>query len=137
MARGLASHALQSLCPPLSVLNSSVRPYGMTSRSGHCDGPASRRPAGPGDTQRCTCVVRSFGALGGYLCCHARVPASEIVLATTIHTANEDQRPGVVAVAGFVAQHGSVVVVMARGGHEAKRVTGAWLLTEIVSRSVN
>jgi hypothetical protein len=65
------------------------------------------------------------------------VPAFEIVLATTIDTANEDQRPGVVAVAGFVAQHRSVVIVVARGGYEAKRVTRAWLLTQIMSCSVN
>src|SRR6476661_4657141 len=75
--------------------------------------------------------------LGRYLRCRARVPAFEIVLATAIDTANEDQRPGIVAVTGFVAQHRSVVIVVARGGHEAKRVTRAWPLTEIVSRSVN
>src|SRR6266567_981213 len=75
--------------------------------------------------------------LGRYPGCRARVTALEIVLATTIDTANEDQRPGIVAVTGFVAEHCSVVIVVARGGHEAKRVTRAWLLTEIVSRSVN
>src|SRR5438105_11889510 len=75
--------------------------------------------------------------LGRYPGCRARMPAFEIVLATTVDTANEDQRPGIVAIAGFVAEHRSVVIVAARGGHEAKRVTRAWLLTEIVSRSVN
>src|SRR4029453_14928840 len=64
--------------------------------------------------------------LGRYLRCRARVLAFEILLAKTIDTANEDQRPGVVAVAGFIAQHCSVVIVVARGGHEAKRVTRAW-----------
>src|SRR6185369_9120699 len=61
----------------------------------------------------------------------------EIVLATTIDTANEDQRPRIVAIAGLVAQNRSVVIVVARRGHEAKRVTGARLLTEIMSCSVN
>src|SRR5438046_1510152 len=75
--------------------------------------------------------------LGRYPGCRARTPAFEIVLATTVDTANEDQRPGIVAIAGFVAQHRSVVIVMACGGHEAKRVTRAGLLTEIMSCSVN
>src|SRR5689334_14657310 len=63
--------------------------------------------------------------------------AFEIVLATTIDTANEDQRPGVVAVARFVAQHRRIVIVVARGGHEAKRVTRAGLVALIMSCSVN
>src|SRR5438105_3949868 len=75
--------------------------------------------------------------LGWYPGCRAWVPALEIVLATTIDTANEDQRPGIVAIAGFVAEHRSVVIVVACGGHEAKRVTRAPLLTEIMSCSVN
>src|SRR6185369_4951171 len=69
--------------------------------------------------------------------CCLRVPALKIVLATTIDTANEDQRPGIVAISGFVAQHCSVVIVVACGGHEAKRVTSARLVAEVMSCSVN
>src|SRR5437773_6934898 len=75
--------------------------------------------------------------LGGHLRCGAWVPAFEIVLATTIDTANEDQRPRIVAIAGLVAQHCSVVIVVARGGHEAKRVTRTRLVAHIMSCSVN
>src|SRR6185369_4067549 len=88
-------------------------------------------------------VTRLIGSLtqayrlSGYHGCRAWVPALEIVLATTIDTANEDQRPRIVAIAGLVAQNRSVVIVVARRGHEAKRVTGARLLTEIMSCSVN
>src|SRR5438477_13071828 len=71
--------------------------------------------------------------LGRYSRCRARVTALEIVLATTIDTANEDQRPGIVTIAGFVAQHRSVVIVVACGGHEAKRVTRAGLLSAIMA----
>src|SRR6478609_12036233 len=75
--------------------------------------------------------------LSRYLGCRARVTAFEIVLTATIDTANQDQRPGIVAIAGFVTQHRSVVIVVACGGHEAKRITRARLLTEIMSCSVN
>ena len=65
------------------------------------------------------------------------MPASEIVLATTINTANEDQGSEMVAISRQVAQHRCVVIVVACGGHEAKRIAGARLLTEIISCSVN
>jgi hypothetical protein len=61
----------------------------------------------------------------------------EIVLATTIDAADEDQGPGIVAIAGFIPQHRSVVIIVACGGHETKRVARAGLLAEIVSCSVN
>src|SRR5439155_2694651 len=75
--------------------------------------------------------------LRGDFSCRARMPALEIVLATTIDTADEDQGPGIVAIAGFVPQHRSVVVIVACGGHETKRVARAGPLTEIMSCSVN
>src|ERR1043166_3117648 len=66
-----------------------------------------------------------------------RVPALEIVFATTINAANEDQGSEMMAIPRQVAQHRRVVIVVACGGHEAKRVAGARLLTEIVSCSMN
>jgi hypothetical protein len=46
------------------------------------------------------------------------MPALEIVLATTIDAADKDQGPGIVAIAGFVTQHRSVVVIVACRWHE-------------------
>src|SRR6478672_3017594 len=63
--------------------------------------------------------------------------ALEIVLATTIDTEDEYQRPRVVAIAGLVAQHCSVVIVATRGRHEAKRVTRTRLVAHVMSCPVN